>query len=116
VVLRSFATLWANRSASPSLKVQSQLIGLSGGAWARQVIQELPISLPSISGVHAQGSLVVLKVQASGPGTKTAVVVTEERLVGAGIRGGTYRYTVYLARLDWLSTNGYVVTEWAQQT
>jgi hypothetical protein len=114
-VLARFATLWANRSARPGLRAQSELVGLCGGAWAKQVIQALPISLPSIPGIHARGSLVVLKVRTAGPGTKTAVVVTEERLVGPGSGRGESRYAVYVARLDWLSGNGYVVTGWVQQ-
>lgn len=115
-VLRRFATLWANRSSSPGLVAQRELVGLSGGAWAREVIEQVPNSLPSIAAIHVEGSLVVFKVQSAGPGAKTAVVVTRERLVGPTIRKSAYRYTVYLAHLDWLDSHGYVVTGWEQQT
>jgi hypothetical protein len=37
-------------------------------------------------------------------------------LVGPTIRKSAYRYTVYLAHLDWLDSHGYVVTGWEQQT
>lgn len=114
-VLSRFATLWANRSASPNLRDQGQLVGLSGGAWAKQVLRSLPLSLPSIPGVRARGSLVVFKVRTSGPGTKTAVVVTQERLLVPGSGLGAPRYAVYVARLDWLKADGYVITSWVQQ-
>lgn len=115
-VLRRFAQLWANRSAGLGLQARKELIGLSGGAWARQVIRAIPLSLPSIADVGAQGSLVVFRFESSTPSSKTAVVLTKERLVGPTIDTGPYRYMVYIAQLDWLDANGYVVTGWEQQT
>jgi hypothetical protein len=116
VVLRRFATLWANRSSAPGFKEQHELVGLSGGAWANQAVQQIANSLPAIPLIHSEGSLVVFKLKSSGPGTKTAVVVTKERFIGPADQESPYRYTIYLAHLDWLDSNGYVVTGWEQQT
>jgi hypothetical protein len=119
-VLRRFATLWANRSTMVNLRDRHELLGLSGGAWARQVLEQISNSLPAIPGVRAEGTLVVFRLEPAGPGMKTAVVLTKERLaapsMGESSSESPYRYTVYLAHLDWLDSNGYVVTGWEQQT
>lgn len=115
-MLQRFATLWANRSSVPGFKEQHELVGLSGGAWATQVVEQISNSLPAIPLIRMEGSLVVFKFEPAGPGTKTAVVVIKERLIGPGGQESPYRYTIYLAQLDWLDSNGYVITSWEQQT
>lgn len=114
-VVRRFAALWANRSSVPNLRARRELVGLSGGAWATQVLEQVGNSLPSIPGVRSEGSLVTFKLQAAGPSSDTAVVLTKERFAGLEQQRGPYRYTVYLAHLEWLN-GGYVVTGWEQQT
>lgn len=114
-VVRQFAHDWANRNAVLTAATRREMVGLSAGAWAGAVFRQARLTLPAIEGVRAEGDLVMMKLTTVAPGSKTALVVTQERLLSPEGRSSAPRYEIYLARLDRVTPQGYAITAWEPQ-
>lgn len=114
-VVRRFARDWANRNTVLTAATKREMVGLSAGAWAGAVFRQARLTLPAIEGVRAEGDLVMMKLTTVAPGSKTALVVTRERLLVPEGRPSVPRYEIYLARLDRVTPQGYAITAWEPQ-
>lgn len=114
-VVRRFAHDWANRNSVLTAATRREMVGLSAGAWAGAVFRQARLTLPAIEGVRAEGDLVMMQLTTVAPGSKTALVVTEERLLSPEGRASTPRYEIYLSRLDRVTPQGYAITAWEPQ-
>jgi hypothetical protein len=114
-VVRRFAQDWANRDTALSAAIRREMVGLSAGAWASAVFRQARLTLPAIEGVRAEGGLVMMKLTAAAPQSKTALVVTRERLLSPEGGLSPPRYVLYLARLDRAGPRGYAITAWEPQ-
>jgi len=114
-VLRRFARDWANRNTVLTAAAKREMVGLSAGAWAGVVYEQAQLTLPAIEGVRAEGGLVVMKLSTPAPQSRTALVVTRERLLSPGGALSAPRYALYLARLDRVGLRGYAITAWEPQ-
>ncbi len=114
-VVRRFARAWANRNTVLTAVTKQEMVGLSAGAWAGAVFRQARLTLPAIEGVGAEGNLVMMKLTTVAPGSKTALVVTRERLLGPEGKPSAPRYEIYLARLDQVTPQGYAITAWEPQ-
>jgi hypothetical protein len=114
-VARRFARDWANRNTVLTPAAKREMVGLSAGAWAGVVYEQAQLTLPAIEGVRAEGGLVMMKLSTPAPQSRTALVVTRERLLGPGGALSAPRYALYLARLDRVGPRGYAITAWEPQ-
>jgi hypothetical protein len=114
-VARRFADDWANRNTALTPATKREMVGLSAGPWARVVFEQAQLTLPAIEGVRAAGGVVVVKLSAPAPGSRTALVVTRERLLSPEGVLTKPRYALYLARLDRVGPRGYAITAWEPQ-
>lgn len=114
-VVRRFAQDWANRDTLLTPAAKREMVGLSAGAWAGAVFRQARLTLPAIEGIRAEGSLVMMKLTAVAPGSRTALVVTRERLRDPDGSLTPARYAIYLARLDRVTPDGYAITAWEPQ-
>jgi hypothetical protein len=114
-VVRRFARDWANRNTVLTPATREEMVGLSAGAWAGAVFRQARLTLPAIEGVGAEGDLVMMKLTTVSPQSKTALAVTQERLVDANGTLTPPRYELYLARLDRVTPRGYAITAWEPQ-
>jgi hypothetical protein len=114
-VVERFAELWANRNVVITHAIKREMVGLSAGAWAGAVFRQARLTLPAIEGVRAEGGMVMMKLSSVAPKSKTALVVTQERLLDdAGVLAPP-RYELYLARVDRVTPEGYAITAWEPQ-
>ncbi|HEY8082008.1 MAG TPA: hypothetical protein VIE64_00450 [Solirubrobacterales bacterium] len=111
-VVERFAQVWANRDVVLTPAIKKEMVGLSAGVWASAVFRQARLTLPAIEGVRADGEMVMMKLTSVGPKSKTALVVTSERLLDAEGVLAPPRYALYLARLDEVSPGGYAITAW----
>lgn len=114
-VIRRFARDWANRNTLLSAAAKREMVGLSAGAWAGAVFRQARLTLPAIEGVRAEGDFVMMRLTTVAPGSKTALVVTKERLLNPEGQPSAPRYEIYLARLDEVSPRGFAITAWEPQ-
>lgn len=114
-VVRRFASLWANRNTLITPAIKREMVGLSAGSWAAVVFKQAQYTLPAIEGVDAEGGVVMMKLSTVGPGSKTALVLIQERLRGPGGTRTPPRYELYLARVDQVVPGGYAITAWEPQ-
>ncbi len=114
-VVRRFARDWANRDVELTPSIKREMIGLSAGAWASAVFRQARLTLPAIEGVRAEGDMVMMKLTSIAPGSKMALVVTQERLLDPDGSFSSPRYALYLARLDQVMPQGYAITAWEPQ-
>ncbi len=114
-VVRRFAQDWANRDTLLTPATKREMVGLSAGAWAGAVSRQARLALPAIEGIRAEGALVMMKVTAVAPQSRTALVVTRERLRSPDGSLTPARYALYLARVDLVSPDGYAITAWEPQ-
>jgi hypothetical protein len=115
VVVRRFADDWANRNSVLTATTRREMIGLSAGGWANAVSRQARLTLPAIESVRAAGGMVMMKLTTVAPGSKTALVVTQERLLDPDGELAPPRYALYLARLDRVTPRGYAITAWEPQ-
>lgn len=113
-VVRRFAEDWANRDVVLTEATKREMVGLSAGVWASAVFRQAQLTLP-IEGSGSEGGMEMMKLSTLGPRSKTALVVTRERLRGPEGSYGPYRYAIYLARLDRVTPRGYAITAWEPQ-
>jgi hypothetical protein len=113
--VRRFAGDWANRNSVLTPAIKREMVGLSAGAWANAVFLQARLTLPAIEGVRSEGRFVMMKLSSVAPRSKTALVVTQERLRGPGGDASSPRYELYLARLDRVTPRGYAITAWEPQ-
>jgi hypothetical protein len=114
-VVRRFAEDWANRNSVLTPAIKREMVGLSAGAWANAVFQQARLTLPAIEHVRAAGGMVMMKLTTVVPGSKTALVVTQERLLDPDGELAPPSYALYLARLDRVTPRGYAITAWEPQ-
>lgn len=114
-VVRRFARDWANRNTVLTAATKREMVGLSAGAWAGAVFRQARLTLPAIEGVRAEGGLVMMKLSTVGPRSKTALVVTQERVRTPDGALTPPRYELYLARVDRVTPRGYAITAWEPQ-
>jgi hypothetical protein len=114
-VVRRFAQRWANRNVLLTPAIKREMVGLTAGSLASAVAQQARLTLPAIEGVEADGRFVMMKLSSEAPRSKTALVVTRERLLGPDGELAPPRYEIYLANLDRISPRGYAITAWEPQ-
>jgi hypothetical protein len=114
-VVRRFAGLWANRNTVITPAIKREMIGLSAGSWAAVVFKRAQYTLPSIEGIEAEGGVVMMKLSTVAPGSKTALVLIQERLQLPDGTRTSPRYELYLARVDEVAPGGYAITAWEPQ-
>lgn len=105
VIARSFAELWSNRGAERALlrKQRRELVGLSRGAWARELDQSYSAAIGSGTPAAAsEGSIVAVERAPAegGGGSRGYLIITRERLLRGGRPLEPYRYATYLGRLE----------------
>lgn len=115
VVVRRFASLWANRNTLITPVIKREMVGLSAGSWAAVVFKQAQYTLPAIEGVSAEGGVVMMKISTVVPGSKTALVLIQERLRGPDGTRTPPRYELYLASVDRVVPGGYAITAWEPQ-
>ena len=114
-VVRRFAGLWANRNTVITPAIKREMVGLSAGSWAAVVFKRAQYTLPSIEGIKAEGGAVMMQLSTVAPGSKTALVLIQERLQLPDGTRTSARYELYLARVDEVIPGGYAITAWEPQ-